>query len=202
LQFPVRQRRLYLPSMGGASTDDRHASSGLRAATPEVTPELRNVRTIAGFEGRALASRSLGERVVDAAARIIGTTTFAVLHLIWFGVWIILNVGIIRAVAPFDPFPFSLLTLVVSLEAIFLSLVLVISQNRITRQTEKRAHLDLQINLLAEEESSKALQLLVRIAERVGVEEVRESGEIDKLAAKTDVDELADEVEGKIPEGA
>jgi len=57
-----------------------------RPASPEATPEKRNVRTIAEFEDRALASRSLGERLGDAAARIIGTTPFAVLHLIWFGV--------------------------------------------------------------------------------------------------------------------
>lgn len=165
-------------------------------------PETRNVRTIADFEERALASRTLGERLGDALARVIGTTAFAALHLIWFGVWIALNVGIVGRVRPFDPFPFSLLTMIVSLEAIFLSLVLVISQNRLTRQAEKRSHLDLQINLLAEEESTKALQLLASIAEHLGVQDVDAKGELGKLASETDVGGLANEVAGEIPEGA
>lgn len=181
---------------------DRGRRRITRGAARGNTPQARNVRTIAEFEDRALSSRSAGERLGDAAARIIGTTTFALAHLVWFGVWILLNAGVLRGFPRFDPFPFSLLTLVVSLEAIFLSLVLVISQNRITRQAEKREHLDLQINLLAEEESSKTLQLLARIAERVGVEDVTMSDEIDELAAKTDVRGLADEVAGEIPEGA
>ena len=65
---------------------------------------------------------------------------------------------------PVDPFPFSFLTLVVSLEAIFLSIFVLISQNTLTRQSERRAHLDLQINLLAEQESTKTVALLERIA--------------------------------------
>src|SRR6185295_16943258 len=178
------------------------SGDGTRAgAAPGITPEARNVRTIGEYEERALASRSPGERLGDAAARIIGTTAFAILHLIWFGAWILLNVGIVQGFTPFDPFPFSLLTLVVSLEAIFLSLVLVISQNRITRQAERRAHLDLQINLLAEEESSKTLQLLARIAERLGIEHLDvEKDEIARLAAKTDISGLASKV-AEIPEG-
>ncbi len=193
---------MYPPDRKGGSRIEQPASPGPCGARPEGTSAARHVRTIGELEDRALASRSVGERLGDAAARIIGTTTFAALHLAWFGVWIVLNVRIVPGVMPFDPFPFSLLTLVVSLEAIFLSLILVISQNRMTRQAEKRAHLDLQINLLAEEESSKALQLLARIAERVGVEGVMESEELDKLAAKTDVTALADAVDGKIPQGA
>ena len=69
----------------------------------------------------------------------------------------------------FDPFPYTFLTLVVSLEAIFLSIFILISQNQETQLTERRKHLDLQINLLAEQENTKMLQLLIAISEKVGV---------------------------------
>jgi uncharacterized membrane protein len=94
---------------------------------------------------------------------------FGLAHLAWFGTWIVVNGGVLPGFEPFDPYPFSFLTLVVSLEAIFLSIFVLLSQNRLTRQAEKRAHLDLQVNLLAEQESTIALQLLQRICEHLGI---------------------------------
>jgi Protein of unknown function (DUF1003) len=78
-------------------------------------------------------------------------------------------VGLVSGWRPIDPFPFSFLTLVVSLEAIFLSIFVLVSQNNLTRQSERRAHLDLQINLLAEQESTKTVALLERIAAHLHV---------------------------------
>jgi uncharacterized membrane protein len=88
-------------------------------------------------------------------------------HIVWFGFWIIFND--IPSVA-FDPFPYTFLTLVVSLEAIFLSTFILISQNHDTQLSERRNHLDLQINMLAEQENTKMLELLQKIAEKVGVD--------------------------------
>src|SRR5215203_197095 len=107
-----------------------------------------NVRLVAELEEQALATRSSGEKIGDAASRAIGSMPFVLGHSVWFAAWILLNLGAFPGIEPFDEFPFGLLTLVVSLEAIFLSLFLLISQNRMTRQADKRAHLDLQINLL------------------------------------------------------
>ena len=174
----------------------------IEPTTHPAEPVAQNVRTITEFEERALADLSLAERVGSAVARVIGTTTFAALHLVWFAAWIVINVGLVSGVKPFDPFPFSLLTTTVSLEAILLSIVVMISQNRITRQAQRRAHLDLQINLLAEAESSKTLSLLAAIAEHLGVDKLEiEKEEIERLAAKTDVSGLASKV-AKIPDGA
>jgi uncharacterized membrane protein len=158
-----------------------------------------NVRVVAELEERALAARSIGEKIGDGAARLIGSMPFVVFHLVWFVGWIALNLGLIPAVHPFDPFPFGLLTLVVSLEAIFLSLFLLISQNRMTRQADKRAHLDLQINMLAEAETTKVLRMLERIGDQVGVPKEEASPDLDE---PTDVARLATDVEKKIPESS
>jgi uncharacterized membrane protein len=91
---------------------------------------------------------------------------FVWVHMIWFGAWVILNV--LPGIPHFDLFPFTFLTLVVSLEAIFLSTFILISQNHETRLSERRNQLDLQINLLTEQENTKMLKLLERIAEKVG----------------------------------
>ena len=157
----------------------------------------RNVRLVAELEEQALAGRSPGEKLGDAASRLIGSMPFVVFHLVWFAAWIALNLGAIPGMKPFDEFPFGLLTLVVSLEAIFLSLFLLISQNRMTRQADKRAHLDLQINLLAEAETTKILRMLERIADKVGVETEAEEADLDQ---PTDIVRLATRVEKHIPE--
>jgi uncharacterized membrane protein len=158
-----------------------------------------NVRVVAELEERALAARSLGEKIGDGAARLIGSMPFVLFHLVWFVGWIALNLRLIPSIHPFDPFPFGLLTLVVSLEAIFLSLFLLISQNRMTRQADKRAHLDLQINMLAEAETTKVLRMLERIGDQVGVPKEETSPDLDK---PTDVARLATDVEKKIPESS
>ena len=108
---------------------------------------------------------------LEESAKIIGPNRcmadmFVWVHMIWFGAWVILNV--LPGIPHFDLFPFTFLTLVVSLEAIFLSTFILISQNHETRLSERRNQLDLQINLLTEQENTKMLKLLERIAEKVG----------------------------------
>ena len=125
-----------------------------------------NVQTIAKLEEAAKANRSQANRLADKVARFCGSLTFVWVHVIWFGAWIILN--ILPRLQHFDPFPFTFLTFVVSLEAIFLSTFILISQNHETRLSERRNHLDLQINLLTEQENTKMLRMLERIAQKVG----------------------------------
>lgn len=90
--------------------------------------------------------KSLQEHIADALTRFSGSMLFVYVHALWFGVWIALNVGWLGR-TPFDPFPFSLLTLIVSLEAIFLSTFVLISQNHAGAIADKRAELDPRINL-------------------------------------------------------
>jgi len=121
-------------------------------------------------------------------------------HVIWFAAWIVVNVHLIPWLRPFDPFPFQFLTLAVSLEAIFLALFVLASQNRLARQSDKRAHLDLQIDLLAEREMTAVLQLLRDIAAHLNVSGALTDDQIRDLVTKTDLrsltkkmDELADD---------
>jgi uncharacterized membrane protein len=137
---------------------------------PQTVEELtqRNVETILELEEAAKSSRSTGDRFAAMIARFCGSMRFVWLHVVWFGLWIAANT--IPGLPRFDPFPFTFLTLCVSLEAIFLSTFILISQNHETRLSERRNHLDLQVNLLAEQENTKMLSMLKRIAEKLGVQ--------------------------------
>ena len=126
-----------------------------------------NVNRIIEIETRQKQNRTLGQKVSEAIAAFCGSMVFVYVHMVWFGGWIIVNSFTEKL--QFDPFPYTFLTLVVSLEAIFLSTFILISQNHETKLTERRNHLDLQINMLSEQENTKMLELLQAIAEKVGV---------------------------------
>jgi uncharacterized membrane protein len=112
----------------------------------------RNIHTIADLQDKSGRARSGQERMADRITKYSGSMRFVYLHIIWFSAWIILNIGIInfRPLTEFDPFPFGLLTMIVSLEAIFLSTFVLITQNRQAKISERRSELDLQVDLLAE----------------------------------------------------
>jgi uncharacterized membrane protein len=165
--------------------------------TPRSVSELtaRNVSTIIELEEAERAKRTATDRVADVVTRFCGTTSFLWLHVLWFGGWIVLNV--MPGIRHFDPFPFPFLTLAVSLEAIFLSTFILISENRQSRLAERRNHLDLQINLLAEQENTTMLRLLERIADRVGARKTNEQ-EARVLGQQTEPEELAEQIERAI----
>jgi len=93
---------------------------------------------------------TLGDRLADALTAAVGTMSFVYVNLAWFGTWMVVNLGLIPGLAPFDPFPFGLLTMIVSLEAIFLSLFVLISQNRADAKDRLRSELDYRVNVKAE----------------------------------------------------
>ena len=127
-----------------------------------------NVESMRRVEQQALAKRSRADRIAAFVASFCGSMPFVWLHVLLFFVWLALNSW--PGIGHFDPYPFTFLTLVVSLEAIFLSAFILISQNYELRISDRRNQLDLQINLLTEQENTKMLQLLERIAEKVGVD--------------------------------
>ena len=159
-----------------------------------------NVQQVADLERTQLAARTLSERIGDRLVAWAGTGAVAAVHAVWFALWIVVNLGWVRGIVPFDPYPFNLLTMVVSLEAIFITIGVLISQNRMARQADRRAHLDLQINLLAEQETTATLRLLGRIAERLGIEaEQAVKKEQATLEAAIDIKELVTELDKKLP---
>ena len=129
----------------------------------------KNTAAIADMQRKITEARTVGGRIADSITDFTGSMAFVFVHVVWFGLWILLNVGMIQIphVSEFDPFPFSLLTMIVSLEAIFLSTFVLISQNRLAAAGEKRAELDLQINLLAEQKATKVLEMLDQITEQL-----------------------------------
>jgi uncharacterized membrane protein len=156
-------------------------------------PLDENVKIIARWERDALHSRSQGERLADWVNHAFARESVVVLHLAWFALWIAWNTGIL-GLETFDRFPFPLLTMVVSLEAIFLTLFVLGSQNRLSRQADKRAHLDLQIDLLAEQEMTVVLRLLQDIATHLGAKVSVTPEQIRELARYTDLHKLTDKL--------
>ncbi len=138
-----------------------------RSLAEEIESEtLKNIAQIVRIEREHRTNRTLSERFSEWIALFAGSMLFVYLHAAFFAIWIVANTVMKE---PLDPFPFILLTLIVSLEAIFLSTFILISQNRETVLTDRRNHLDLQVNLLAEQESTKTLELLKAIAEKLDV---------------------------------
>jgi uncharacterized membrane protein len=90
------------------------------------------------------------DRVADKVTSFAGSLKFVYIHAVWFGIWILLNVGALGAALTFDKFPFGLLTMIVSLEAIFLSTFVMVSQNRQSERADVRSQLDFETNLRAE----------------------------------------------------
>jgi uncharacterized membrane protein len=160
---------------------------------PEALEE--NVETIHQWESSALRSRSAAERLSDRITALAASGPMQLVHVAWFTAWILVNTRIIPAVKPFDPFPFQLLTMIVSLEAIFLSLFVLASQNRLSHQADKREELDLQIDLLAEREMTAVLQLLRDIAEHLDVKLTLTADQMRDLTKKTDIHQLTQKLE-------
>ncbi len=134
----------------------------------------RNIRTIIQLRKKARRDRSLQGRIADAITSFSGRMVFVYVHIVWFGIWILLNTGKF-GVSAFDPFPYGLLTMVVSLEAIFLATFVLISQNRLSEENEYRADLALHIGLLTEHELTRVLQMLDVIQSKMGIIEHKNS---------------------------
>ena len=158
-------------------------------------PAARNIEAIAALEREALHDRSRLDRFTDRVTAAAGSPLFIVGHAVWFSGWIAVNVLRER---PFDPYPFGLLMLIVSLEAIFLSAAVLMTQNRMQRQADKRAHLDLQVNLLAEQELTSMLKMLTAICQRLAVTADGRDAVIDQLTKDTDIHTIAAALDSKL----
>ena len=134
------------------------------------------------------AERSTIERVADALTRAAASTPFLLLHVVWFAAWMLVNTGVV-GIRPFDPFPFGLLTLIVSLEAIFLSIFVLMAQSRESTIAELREEVSLQVVLRMEEEVTKTLQLVAGLYTRLG-HQVGDDSELREMLGPLDADEI------------
>ena len=161
---------------------------------PDATVE--NVQTVLELDRRARAQRSGSARLSERITRITGTATFAAGNVALLGIWIVLNL----TTRAFDPFPFSLLTLILSVEAILLSIFVLMSENQMAREAERRAQLDLQINLLAEQELTAALVMLRGLCQHAGINVEISDAKLRAFVQETRVDRLADEIDAEMTE--
>jgi uncharacterized membrane protein len=182
-------RRRHRKGQAGDTDPEETAGTG-RSSTLE-----ENVETIKLWEGAILLARSRAEQISDWIAATAGRGPVLLLHLVWFGAWAAVNTGLVAGIRPFDPFPFPFLTMTVSLEAIFLALFVLTSQNRLALQADKRSHLDLQIDLLAEREMTAVLQLLQDIARHLQVQTTVTPDQLRDLAKQTDLRRLTNRME-------
>ena len=166
------------------------------------SPAEQNIRTIVDLERKALAATRWSDRVSDAISGFAGSLWFVLCHVLLFTGWAAWN-----AFAPpalrFDPYPYGLLTFIVSLEGVLIATFVLIKQNRMAAQSDQRDHLNLQVDLLAEQEMTVILRLLRRISERLDVPP-DESGEVRtaRLAEETNVYELMETLEQELPRAA
>ncbi|UKJ76333.1 DUF1003 domain-containing protein [Azospirillum brasilense] len=158
------------PSQHGG---DRAETSVSPPTYPPPSPGLsavleRNIQALHQRREREEVEATAEERIADAITRFTGSMTFVYLHLAFFGFWIIANLGWVPGVPRWDP-SFVVLAMIASVEAIFLSTFVLISQNRMSEVASKRADLDLQISLLAEHEITKLTALVSSMADHMGV---------------------------------
>jgi uncharacterized membrane protein len=158
----------------------------------------KNIETIAQLEAELLRERSRSEILADTIAGFAGKMSFVYLHLAGFASWVLWNMGLL-GLPVFDPFPFVLLTLAVSFEAVLLSTFVLIKQNRSARASERRNRLNLQVDILSEQEITKVIQMLQLISDHLGVGEVQADQEAREFSQRTALEQIAKELDHEMP---
>jgi uncharacterized membrane protein len=165
-----------------------------------ANPTQYNIDAIAKLEQDALDRRTPTEQVSEAITRLVGNVGFLLAQLILMSAWAVVNLHMIPGWRAFDPFPFGVLALVVSSESVFLTIFVLISQNRMSRQAERRSHLDLQVGMLSEQELTTVLQMLQKLCQHMGVNVDSSRQEVQSFSKTTDVHKLASELQDKLPD--
>ena len=183
----------------GTSSVSATKPNGNRPAGPSVEQLTeQNIETVTRLEKAAREQRTATDCLAERIASFCGSMTFVWVHVVWFGGWILLN--LVPGIRHVDPFPFTFLTLIVSLEAIFLSTFILISQNLETRISERRSHLDLQLNMLSEQENTKMITILLAIAEKVGADLSRDP-HLAALSEETMPERLVEQIKAREEDG-
>jgi uncharacterized membrane protein len=151
------------------SADDWLSSRTSQELLDRITERRR---ASGAFRATANRHRSFIERVADGMSSVMGSIPFLFFHVILFAGWLSFNLGLLPFVKPFDPVPFGLLTMLMTLEQSLLTIFIIMSQNRSSQTTDLRTEINLQVNMIAEEEISKTLQMLRLIGEHLEIKEI------------------------------
>ena len=169
------------------------------AGTASPSTVESNIRTVAELEHEFEQHRSTKDLIADVIGGFSGSIWFVVIHVILFTFWFLINTGVLSFLPKFDPYPFILLAMIVSVEGVLLSTFVLMKQNRMQQRSDARDHLNLQIDLLSEKEVTKALQLLRSISRRLEIPETEFDEELSEMADNTSVDSLAKQIQKDLP---
>ena len=153
-------------------------------------------KIITSYKAKFDKNKKWYDRLADVITVNFGTLWFLVLHFLLFSCWIIINTGFVKAIVPFDPYPFGFLTMVVSLEAIFLAIIVQISINRQAKIGDLREEIDFNVNVRAEREITKILNLVDKIHDHLGMEN-EDDDELLMMKEDIDLDEVEKEIESQ-----
>ncbi len=179
--------------MPDRNLSDTHAEATSRSVR-------QSIRTVAELERDFLEhERTSTERLGDLIGGFIGSFSFLALQGVLLAGWVVINLGLVPGIAPFDKPPFNLLTFLVGVESIFLLTFVLMRENRMRRQSELRAELELQVNLLADNKASEILAALRKISEQLGIPEVAADEQVQQLSHKTHLETLTRELDENLP---
>ena len=177
-----------------------------RSPSRQPSPERRQRavgtnRAVRALKSRHAARRSALENAADRLTRIASSGYFLAGHALWFAAWMLWNTSLLPGLAPFDPFPFGLLTMIVSLEAIFLAIFVLMAQRREASVAELREEITLQVLMRAEEEVTKTLQLVAGLYQRLG-HKLAEDAELADMMKPLDADSIERQLTSQIEKAA
>jgi uncharacterized membrane protein len=164
---------------------------------PEVNRHPKSKHLIKSFEAQASKKRPFSIKLADLLTFQFGTLFFLSINVVFFTIWIAVNLGLIGNIKAFDPFPFVLLITFVSLEAIILSIFVLISQKRESQMNSLRQELQLQVNLITEREITKVLKILKEIKKDVKKDEIRDE-ELEEMIKEVDTSYIERKLEEQI----
>lgn len=170
-----------------------------KAKAANSGPMKQNIEAVAKLEHESVGNRTASEKIGERLAKAIGGLTFLCANLAVIAGWIAWNSRVIPGAHAFDPFPFGILAMTVSTEGVILTVFVLMSQNRMMRQAERRSHLDLQVGILAEQELTAALVMLRKLCEHSGVGLDATARAVEDFAKVTDIKRLDSELNQKLP---
>lgn len=164
--------------------------------TARVTQE--NIEVIKKIEEEFNKQRSLADFIGDSIGGAASNIIFVLVHLVGIVSWIVINADYFPYIKPFDPYPYSLLSFIITTESVFLFMFVLIKQNRMTRRAEQRSHLNLQLTLLVEQELTKALQMLEKVSQSIGTQDAADNKTME-LSKETHVETLVEKLDEAFP---
>ncbi len=156
-------------------------------------------RIFKSLKAKANARRTLPEIIADWMTASLGSIPFLSINVVWFTTWILINVGAIPTITPFDPYPFGLLTMIVSLEAIILAIFVLISQNRASKIDDLREEIDLQVDIITEQELTKLIHMTSILMEKNGID-IQSDKDLQSMIKPTNVDRIEKILEKQVLE--